>query len=62
MTHDNKRTAILMEAADLVNNQRALQLLNQDKRQKLTCPDPDRYDPENEAAELVVILQEAIAL
>jgi len=38
----------------------ALQLLNRDKRQKLTCPNPDRYDPENEAAELVAILQEAV--
>ncbi len=39
--------------------QHALQLLNQDKRQKLTCPDSGCYNPENEAAELVAILQEA---
>lgn len=39
-----------------------LQLLNREKRQQLTCPDPDRYNPDNEAVELVAILQEAIIL
>ena len=38
----------------------ALQLLNSEKRQRLTCPAPDRYNPNNEAAELTAILQEAI--
>lgn len=40
--------------------QHARQLLNRNKRQQLTCPDPDRYNPGNEAAELVAILQEAV--
>ena len=42
--------------------QLALQLINRDKRQKLTCPDSDRYNPDHEAAELVAILQEAIVI
>jgi len=42
--------------------QHALQLLNQNKRQQLTCPDSDRYNPENEAAELVALLQEAASV
>lgn len=40
--------------------QYALQLLDRDKRQQLTCPDAERYNPENEAAELVAIFQEAV--
>jgi len=42
--------------------QHARQLLNREKRQQLTCPDPERYNPDHEAAELVAILQGAIAI
>lgn len=42
--------------------QHALQLLNQEKRQQLISPNPERYNPDHEAAELVAILQGAIAL
>ncbi len=39
--------------------QYALQLLNGERRRQLSRPDPDRYNPDNETAELITILQEA---
>ena len=38
--------------------QYAQQLLNREKRRQLSQPDPDRYNPENEATELISILRE----
>ncbi|MBE0576793.1 MAG: glycosyltransferase family 4 protein [Desulfuromonadales bacterium] len=39
--------------------QYALQLCKREKRQRLSCPDPDRYNPVHETAELITILLEA---
>ena len=40
--------------------QYAQQLLNREKRQQLSRPDPDCYNPDKETTELISILQEAI--
>lgn len=40
--------------------QYARQLLNRQRCRQLSRPDPDRYNPDNETAELLTILQEAI--
>ncbi|MCK4507339.1 MAG: glycosyltransferase family 4 protein [Desulfuromonadales bacterium] len=40
----------------------ALQLLNRERRQQLSCPDPDRYNPDKETAELITILQKTISM
>jgi glycosyltransferase involved in cell wall biosynthesis len=40
--------------------QYALQLLALERRQRLTCPDPNRYNSDKETAELMSILLEAV--
>ncbi len=40
----------------------ALQLLKRERRQQLSCPDPDRYNPDQETAELIAILQKTIKM
>ena len=42
--------------------QYAQQLLNREKRQQLSRPDPDRYNHDNETTELISILQEAMKI
>jgi glycosyltransferase involved in cell wall biosynthesis len=39
----------------------ALQLCNRESRRQLACPDPARYNPEQETAELVTLLRGAMA-
>ncbi len=38
----------------------ALQLLKPERRQQISCPDPDRYNPDQETAELIAILQKTV--
>ena len=38
----------------------ALQLLNRERRQQLSSPDPGRYDPENETLALLKLLKQAV--
>jgi len=54
----HNRNGLLYETP-LEFKQYALQLLDHEKRQQLTCPDTERYDPDHEAAELATILMGA---
>lgn len=40
--------------------QYASQLFNRDRCRQLSCPDPNRYNPTRETAELVILLQKAL--
>jgi hypothetical protein len=40
-------------------SQYALQMLNRGYREQLSCPERERYSPDNETAALMTLLQEA---